>query len=124
MRDCQSSPRLLFLPAPQIKKAFFAMVANGVRAAPLWDSKKQSFVGEERWLGNGGRDLPWWKNTSRVVSSMSLAPGPDLAQLVTRQPYRHAHHHRLHPGVAPLLPIPPGEFWGVRWAGLGHLQEA
>jgi hypothetical protein len=26
------------------------MVANGVRAAPLWDSKKQSFVGEERWL--------------------------------------------------------------------------
>lgn len=54
-----SSPRLLFLPAPQIKKAFFAMVANGVRAAPLWDSKKQSFVGEERWLGNGGQDLPW-----------------------------------------------------------------
>ncbi|KAJ1183864.1 hypothetical protein NDU88_000674 [Pleurodeles waltl] len=29
----------------QIKKAFFALVANGVRAAPLWDSKKQSFVG-------------------------------------------------------------------------------
>uniref|UniRef100_A0A803VB22 CBS domain-containing protein n=1 Tax=Ficedula albicollis TaxID=59894 RepID=A0A803VB22_FICAL len=29
----------------QIKKAFLALVANGVRAAPLWDSKKQSFVG-------------------------------------------------------------------------------
>ncbi|XP_069472970.1 5'-AMP-activated protein kinase subunit gamma-3 [Ambystoma mexicanum] len=29
----------------QIKKAFFALVANGVRAAPLWDSKQQSFVG-------------------------------------------------------------------------------
>ncbi|XP_035161640.2 5'-AMP-activated protein kinase subunit gamma-3 isoform X2 [Callithrix jacchus] len=29
----------------EIKKAFFALVANGVRAAPLWDSKKQSFVG-------------------------------------------------------------------------------
>uniref|UniRef100_A0A4X2JSI1 Protein kinase AMP-activated non-catalytic subunit gamma 3 n=1 Tax=Vombatus ursinus TaxID=29139 RepID=A0A4X2JSI1_VOMUR len=28
-----------------IKKAFFALVANGVRAAPLWDSQKQSFVG-------------------------------------------------------------------------------
>ena len=35
------------LPVAQIKKAFFALVANGVRAAPLWDSKKQSFVGEE-----------------------------------------------------------------------------
>ncbi|XP_065607315.1 5'-AMP-activated protein kinase subunit gamma-3 isoform X4 [Cyrtonyx montezumae] len=30
----------------EIKKAFVALVANGVRAAPLWDSKKQSFVGE------------------------------------------------------------------------------
>ncbi|XP_040559380.1 5'-AMP-activated protein kinase subunit gamma-3 isoform X1 [Gallus gallus] len=30
----------------EIKKAFVALVANGVRAAPLWDSKMQSFVGE------------------------------------------------------------------------------
>ena len=30
----------------QVKKAFFALVANGVRAAPLWDSKLQVFVGE------------------------------------------------------------------------------
>ncbi|XP_021256156.1 5'-AMP-activated protein kinase subunit gamma-3 isoform X3 [Numida meleagris] len=29
----------------EIKKAFVALVANGVRAAPLWDSKIQSFVG-------------------------------------------------------------------------------
>ncbi|XP_048950657.1 5'-AMP-activated protein kinase subunit gamma-2 isoform X3 [Canis lupus baileyi] len=29
----------------KVKKAFFALVANGVRAAPLWESKKQSFVG-------------------------------------------------------------------------------
>ncbi|TRY79972.1 hypothetical protein TCAL_11736, partial [Tigriopus californicus] len=28
-----------------VKKAFFALVYNGVRAAPLWDSKKQKFVG-------------------------------------------------------------------------------
>ncbi|KAI9555243.1 putative AMP-activated protein kise gamma (2) subunit [Daphnia sinensis] len=28
-----------------VKKAFFALVHNGVRAAPLWDSKKQCFVG-------------------------------------------------------------------------------
>ncbi|KAG7264751.1 hypothetical protein CRUP_009073, partial [Coryphaenoides rupestris] len=29
----------------QVKKAFFALVANGLRAAPLWDSTLQSFVG-------------------------------------------------------------------------------
>ncbi|XP_071417900.1 5'-AMP-activated protein kinase subunit gamma-3 isoform X2 [Pithys albifrons albifrons] len=29
----------------EIKKAFVALVTNGVRAAPLWDSKTQSFVG-------------------------------------------------------------------------------
>ncbi|CAK6962485.1 '-AMP-activated protein kinase subunit gamma-1 [Scomber scombrus] len=28
-----------------VKKAFFALVANGLRAAPLWDSKLQKFVG-------------------------------------------------------------------------------
>ncbi|XP_022099875.1 5'-AMP-activated protein kinase subunit gamma-1-like isoform X2 [Acanthaster planci] len=28
-----------------VKKAFFALVYNGVRAAPLWDSEKQDFVG-------------------------------------------------------------------------------
>lgn len=36
----------LHLFVTQVKKAFFALVANGVRAAPLWESKKQSFVGE------------------------------------------------------------------------------
>ncbi|KAK0090186.1 hypothetical protein PV326_004211, partial [Microctonus aethiopoides] len=28
-----------------VKKAFFALVFNGVRAAPLWDSSKQQFIG-------------------------------------------------------------------------------
>jgi len=28
-----------------VKKAFFALIYNGVRAAPLWDSKLQKFVG-------------------------------------------------------------------------------
>lgn len=28
-----------------MKKAFFALVANGIRAAPLWDSANQEFVG-------------------------------------------------------------------------------
>lgn len=34
----------------QVKKAFFALVSNGVRAAPLWDSKLQCFVGEPRCI--------------------------------------------------------------------------
>ncbi|XP_037331134.1 5'-AMP-activated protein kinase subunit gamma-1 isoform X2 [Pungitius pungitius] len=29
----------------QVKRAFLALVANGLRAAPLWDSKLQRFVG-------------------------------------------------------------------------------
>uniref|UniRef100_A0A8D1MSC4 CBS domain-containing protein n=2 Tax=Sus scrofa TaxID=9823 RepID=A0A8D1MSC4_PIG len=39
-----SSKLVIFDTMLEIKKAFFALVANGVRAAPLWDSKKQSFV--------------------------------------------------------------------------------
>ncbi len=30
----------------QVKKAFFALVANGLRAAPLWDNTLQRFVGK------------------------------------------------------------------------------
>ncbi|XP_045152926.1 5'-AMP-activated protein kinase subunit gamma-3 [Echinops telfairi] len=40
-----SSKLVIFDTMLEIKKAFFALVANGVRAAPLWDSRKQSFVG-------------------------------------------------------------------------------
>ncbi|KAL2775118.1 5'-AMP-activated protein kinase subunit gamma-3 [Daubentonia madagascariensis] len=40
-----NSKLVIFDTTLEIKKAFFALVANGVRAAPLWDSKKQSFVG-------------------------------------------------------------------------------
>ncbi|XP_077129284.1 5'-AMP-activated protein kinase subunit gamma-3 isoform X1 [Ranitomeya variabilis] len=36
---------VVFDTSLQIKKAFLALVANGVRAAPLWDSKQHSFVG-------------------------------------------------------------------------------
>uniref|UniRef100_A0A3Q3JAE9 CBS domain-containing protein n=1 Tax=Monopterus albus TaxID=43700 RepID=A0A3Q3JAE9_MONAL len=36
---------VIFDTTLQLKKAFFALVANGLRAAPLWDSKLQRFVG-------------------------------------------------------------------------------
>ncbi|XP_060784339.1 5'-AMP-activated protein kinase subunit gamma-1 [Neoarius graeffei] len=40
-----SSKLVVFDTTLQVKKAFFALVANGVRAAPLWDTNQQSFVG-------------------------------------------------------------------------------
>jgi len=40
-----SSKLVVFDTQLNVKKAFFALVYNGVRAAPLWDSAKQSFVG-------------------------------------------------------------------------------
>ncbi|KAM9486982.1 5'-AMP-activated protein kinase subunit gamma-3b isoform 1-T1 [Clarias gariepinus] len=40
-----SSKLVIFDTTLQVKKAFFALVANGVRAAPLWDNKQQRFVG-------------------------------------------------------------------------------
>uniref|UniRef100_A0A8C8I131 5'-AMP-activated protein kinase subunit gamma-1 n=1 Tax=Oncorhynchus tshawytscha TaxID=74940 RepID=A0A8C8I131_ONCTS len=40
-----SSKLVVFDTSLQVKKAFFALVSNGVRAAPLWDCKKQCFVG-------------------------------------------------------------------------------
>lgn len=40
-----SSKLVVFDTELPVRKAFFALVYNGVRAAPLWDSKKQEFVG-------------------------------------------------------------------------------
>ncbi|XP_063852940.1 LOW QUALITY PROTEIN: uncharacterized protein LOC135095771 [Scylla paramamosain] len=40
-----SAKLVVFDTRLQVKKAFFALVYNGVRAAPLWDSARQQFVG-------------------------------------------------------------------------------
>ncbi|XP_033116662.1 5'-AMP-activated protein kinase subunit gamma-1-like isoform X10 [Anneissia japonica] len=40
-----SSKLVVFDTQLLVKKAFYALVYNGVRAAPLWDSTKQDFVG-------------------------------------------------------------------------------
>jgi 5'-AMP-activated protein kinase regulatory gamma subunit len=40
-----SSKLVVFDTELPVRKAFFALVYNGVRAAPLWDSQKQEFVG-------------------------------------------------------------------------------
>jgi len=41
----KSSKLVIFDTQLAVKKAFFALVYNGVRAAPLWDTKRQRFVG-------------------------------------------------------------------------------
>lgn len=54
-----------------MKKAFFALVTNGVRAAPLWDSKKQSFVGERGgWGGLWGL-----RGAGRTLLTLPAPPG-------------------------------------------------
>ncbi|XP_022699638.1 uncharacterized protein LOC111266428 isoform X4 [Varroa jacobsoni] len=40
-----SAKLVVFDTQLQVKKAFFALESNGVRAAPLWDSAQQQFVG-------------------------------------------------------------------------------
>ncbi|KAJ8352746.1 hypothetical protein SKAU_G00242220 [Synaphobranchus kaupii] len=40
-----SSKLVIFDTKLKVKKAFLALVVNGLRAAPLWDSKRQCFVG-------------------------------------------------------------------------------
>ncbi|KAM9364933.1 5'-AMP-activated protein kinase subunit gamma-3b [Pholidichthys leucotaenia] len=40
-----SSKLVIFDTTLQVKKAFFALVANNVRAAPLWDNRLKGFVG-------------------------------------------------------------------------------
>ncbi|RXG55877.1 5'-AMP-activated protein kinase subunit gamma-2 [Armadillidium vulgare] len=40
-----SAKLVIFDTRLQVKKAFYALVYNGVRAAPLWDAARQEFVG-------------------------------------------------------------------------------
>lgn len=40
-----STKTVVFDTRLRVKKAFFALVVNGIRAAPLWDSSNQAFVG-------------------------------------------------------------------------------
>ncbi|XP_027488421.1 5'-AMP-activated protein kinase subunit gamma-1 isoform X1 [Corapipo altera] len=66
-----SSKLVVFDTSLQVKKAFFALVTNGVRAAPLWDSKKQSFVGEP----GGHRGLSAWQGAGGTPPHPPCPPG-------------------------------------------------
>lgn len=52
-----------------MKKAFFALVTNGVRAAPLWDSKKQSFVGKQKFLEHSIIGILCWAGREALNSA-------------------------------------------------------
>ncbi|XP_050780897.1 5'-AMP-activated protein kinase subunit gamma-1 isoform X2 [Gopherus flavomarginatus] len=84
-----SSKLVVFDTSLQVKKAFFALVTNGVRAAPLWDSKTQSFVGKSgsglgarRALGNGlpGGSLP----LSLALSPIGMLTITDFINILHR----------------------------------------
>ncbi|XP_050571949.1 5'-AMP-activated protein kinase subunit gamma-1 isoform X2 [Cygnus atratus] len=69
-----SSKLVVFDTSLQVKKAFFALVTNGVRAAPLWDSKKQSFVGERVGRGPHGA-AGGWVGASGAPLTLPAPPG-------------------------------------------------
>ncbi|XP_063035238.1 5'-AMP-activated protein kinase subunit gamma-1 isoform X1 [Melospiza melodia melodia] len=70
-----SSKLVVFDTSLQVKKAFFALVTNGVRAAPLWDSKKQSFVGEQKGSGGGLWSLGGFGGAGRTLLTLRAPPG-------------------------------------------------
>lgn len=73
-------------------------MTNGVRAAPLWDSKKQSFVGKQCFWNTvllasyAGHGKKLWA----MLRALVLAS-------------RHADHHWFHQYPAPLLQIRLGK---------------
>uniref|UniRef100_A0A8C2X859 Protein kinase, AMP-activated, gamma 3a non-catalytic subunit n=1 Tax=Cyclopterus lumpus TaxID=8103 RepID=A0A8C2X859_CYCLU len=62
----------------QVRKAFYALVANGLRAAPLWDSKLQRFVQMyeleshkiETWRGDSSQNV-YLKCSDHILISIS-----------------------------------------------------
>ncbi|KAF2367358.1 CBS domain [Trinorchestia longiramus] len=71
-----SAKLVIFDTSLQVKKAFYALVHNGVRAAPLWDRDKQKFVG-----------LLTITDFIRILHSFHLNQDPQMENL---------EDHRLH----------------------------
>ncbi|XP_058259186.1 5'-AMP-activated protein kinase subunit gamma-1 isoform X1 [Hemibagrus wyckioides] len=68
-----SSKLVVFDTSLQVKKAFFALVSNGVRAAPLWDSKKQCFVG--KWAIQHVKLIIWYSFTFMLHTNYTFLIG-------------------------------------------------
>jgi len=96
-----------------VKKAFFALVSNGVRAAPLWDSSKQEFVGMltitdfinilRTYYKSPNRKideleehkLETWRNVLKEKARPLVSIGPDASLLDAIKTLIHNKVHRL-----------------------------
>ncbi|BES99911.1 AMP-activated protein kinase, gamma [Nesidiocoris tenuis] len=96
-----------------VKKAFFALVYNGVRAAPLWDSKLHKFVGMLTITDfikilqkmHSSDDIPLdqmeehkldtWRTMLKDESINLISIGPDASLYDAIRTLIHNHIHRL-----------------------------
>ncbi|XP_059059822.1 uncharacterized protein LOC131853046 [Achroia grisella] len=77
-----------------VKKAFFALVYNGVRAAPLWDSQRQKFVG-------------MLTITDFIKILQMYYTSPDVAMEELEEHRLETWRHVLKGSVMPLVSIGP-----------------
>ncbi|XP_050535965.1 5'-AMP-activated protein kinase subunit gamma-2-like isoform X4 [Daktulosphaira vitifoliae] len=103
-----------------VKKAFFALVYNGVRAAPLWDNKRQKFVGMltitdfirilQKYYSSPSSSmeeleehkLDTWRNELHEERPQELISiGPDMSLFLAIQTLINNKIHRL-PVIDPL----------------------
>ncbi|KAK7602449.1 hypothetical protein V9T40_008038 [Parthenolecanium corni] len=96
-----------------VKKAFFALVDNGVRAAPLWDSVHQQFVGMltitdfikilQKYYTSSNvtmdeleeHKLETWKSALPGQHSAMISIGPDVSLYEAIKVLIHNRIHRL-----------------------------
>lgn len=86
--------------ALKVKKAFFALVANGLRAAPLWDSKLQRFVGKTRDCL-----CHFCESLCIIIMGISIISC-----------HRDADYYRLYQHPPLLLQVPHGELKGTTFS--------
>ncbi|XP_037946739.1 uncharacterized protein LOC119678764 isoform X3 [Teleopsis dalmanni] len=77
-----------------VKKAFYALVYNGVRAAPLWDSQKQQFVG-----------MLTITDFIKILQMYYKSPNSSMEQLEEHK--LETWRNVLHKQVLPLVSIGP-----------------
>jgi hypothetical protein len=86
-----SAKLVVFDTQLQVKKAFYALVYNGVRAAPLWDSDKQKFCG-----------MLTITDFIRILQKYYKAPGKHITEL---------EDHKLATWRSKLTPLLPSFFF-------------
>ncbi|MCL4129867.1 UNVERIFIED_CONTAM: hypothetical protein GTU68_021534, partial [Idotea baltica] len=91
-----SAKLVVFDTRLQVKKAFYALVYNGVRAAPLWDSQRQMFVG-----------MLTITDFIRILQSFYNSPNRKMEELEEHR--LEMWRTLLHDDVKKLISITPNE---------------